>query len=252
MAGGGSKKNELFSLLYHSLSKGYQLLGACHDMGKNNWTESDRQRILQPVLQWKAAFIASIAKYGFTRFAIDPSITKLFTRPKSSLTYQYWGSSPYVPQTNLTAAQNFALLSKGQFETVKAKTTATFNLQVDTLWDPAVHTQYHDYRKLARYAVGFVNGHVTPQDGGLNLPSFITRTVDKQISIGVDLGHRMGRINDWVVSIYFYNSTGNISGINYDKQQIIHYWPQLQRWVAQVDWAGQVQYLLDSLLPTKV
>lgn len=43
---------------------------------------------------------------------MTPSMDEIFVRPKAELSYQYWGSSDFVPSENLSARDNFAMLGR--------------------------------------------------------------------------------------------------------------------------------------------
>lgn len=103
--------------------------------------------------------------YGYASYVAAPSLTVLFSRPKSQLSYQYWGSTSAVPVLSLTGLQNIALLGRvtfnfdnfleisflmscfqGQWKSLYVKKNPIFNLTA--IWEDQNHDIFHDYRKV--------------------------------------------------------------------------------------------------------
>jgi len=194
-----------------------------------------------PLLKWRANFINDLNQYRLGDFAMQPSLTQLFYRNKSSLSYQYWGATDYVPKLTLTAMQNFALLSRGQWEAVAAKKNFVFNLT--KLWLDGNNDIFHDYRKAVRYAVEFI----TSTWGGF--PQIVVGNITGPLQVFNQLGHDMGVIHDAIVAFDFYNKTGNFPMAQQKIALIETLWPIEQKWVQQVDLLGQVQAVINALLP---
>jgi len=239
----GPGTSEVFQVLYGDLTEGYQLTGHCGDLGKVNYTEKERLKYIVPLLKWRDGFIGDITKYSLTNFALSPSLTQLFNRSQSELSYQYWGSTPYTPKPTYTAMQNFALLSRGQWESLAAKKNGVFNLT--KLWIERNNDIYHDYRKLARYAVNFITSSTQ------GFPQLVIGNITAQLNIFGQLGHDMGAIHDAIVAYYYYNSTGNFRMAEEKIALIEKLWPIQQQWTIRVNLLGQIQTVLDNLLAAR-
>jgi len=234
---------DLFRVIYQDVSEGYQLIGKCWDVIKlPSHTPAQLDKISKEVYQWKVRFERNMKTYDYTRYVVNPSKDELYYRRPSQLSYQYWGSSKYLPQKNLTALSNLARLVRGQFETLLDLSHGVFNLT--SPWREDQHEEFHDYRKLARYATYLID----PNPPSYSVPEVLTRSCSSQINFSWTLQSRMGKLNDMIVGYQLYVKFGNTTLAENQKTAIMKQYPAIQDYERQGDWPGAIKYILDSLV----
>lgn len=225
---------DIFKILRKELNKLYTDIGNFDDLQHVNYSPSDAKRLLEICLKDKDKFNKGNKEYNYESYVKNPNLIKLYDRPKSELSIDFWGNITYTPEESYSGLQNLGLLVKGQLENLIDTYHAFINLT--DIYDPKTHDQFHAYRKLLR-GFNFITSYF----------NVFNKTVEG-FTITKEAYSKIGKINDEINEYEYYTKKGNEDKANKIKSQLISDWKGLVNWLDIKKFYNLLNYYLKLIL----
>jgi len=141
--------------------------------------------------------MANKKAYNYDAFITTIDKSKIFIRPKSTLSDLFWGLSSAIPLANDTAIQNIALLLDGVWQ--HEYSTYQSIMALPNIWDSTQHDIFHTFRKIIRSALAVIS----------RFPPVYNRLPSQDMDILDNAYGQFGALNDMITDYLFDVEHGN-------------------------------------------
>jgi len=232
-----NKDREVALKILEDMQNAWTIIGHYKDLHNKPYTKKDQEQRMNDCVNAIATFQKHRKEMDYDTFITKPKLKSIVSRPKSELSYLYWGWSPatVVPQANLTGIENIAIMLGGMWG-VQLR-DFSFILALPNVFNATEHHEFHDFRKIGHSSFVVIE----------NFPQVYPVPQTKLLALATEAHHLMGKVNGDIIKYHFYIEHNDQKQAEEIKAAGEKIWAGAKVWFKQNNIIGVFQSLINNL-----